>query len=115
MFNIRIIIEKLRYQNMPLYRCFIDYAKALILTVYKAMGSCGTRWTDWIPCPHYPTGGEYLQKKQESVVGDMVQHRAWSGARLRDITRGQDYKRFSSMDWCSTHNLCSEMTYLCIV
>ena len=25
-------------------------------------------------------------------------------------TRGQDYKRFSSMDWCSTHNLCSEMT-----
>ena len=23
---------------------------------------------------------------------------------------GQDYKRFSSMDWCSTHNLCSEMT-----
>ena len=24
--------------------------------------------------------------------------------------RGQDYKRFSSMDWCSTHNLCSEMT-----
>ena len=25
-------------------------------------------------------------------------------------TLGQDYKRFSSMDWCSTHNLCSEMT-----
>ena len=25
-------------------------------------------------------------------------------------TWGQDYKRFSSMDWCSTHNLCSEMT-----
>ena len=23
---------------------------------------------------------------------------------------GQDYKRFSSMDWCSTHNMCSEMT-----
>ena len=23
---------------------------------------------------------------------------------------GQDYKRFSSMDWCSTHTLCSEMT-----
>ena len=22
-------------------------------------------------------------------------------------TLGQDYKRFSSMDWCSTHNLCS--------
>ena len=22
----------------------------------------------------------------------------------------QDYKRFSGMDWCSTHNLCSEMT-----
>ena len=26
------------------------------------------------------------------------------------ITRGQDYKRFSSMSRCSTHNLCSEMT-----
>ena len=25
-------------------------------------------------------------------------------------TRGQDYKRFSSMSRCSTHNLCSEMT-----
>ena len=25
-------------------------------------------------------------------------------------TRGQDYKEISSMDWCSTHNLCSEMT-----
>ena len=24
--------------------------------------------------------------------------------------RGQDYKRFSSMSRCSTHNLCSEMT-----
>ena len=23
---------------------------------------------------------------------------------------GQDYKRFSSMSRCSTHNLCSEMT-----
>ena len=29
---------------------------------------------------------------------------------LLQCTRGQDYKRFSSMDWCSTHNLCSEMT-----
>ena len=29
--------------------------------------------------------------------------------------RGQDYKRFSSMSRCSTHNLCSEMTYLRIV
>ena len=26
------------------------------------------------------------------------------------LTRGQDYKRFSSMSRCSTHNLCSEMT-----
>ena len=26
------------------------------------------------------------------------------------VTRGQDYKRFSSMSRCSTHNLCSEMT-----
>ena len=26
------------------------------------------------------------------------------------ITRGHDYKRFSSMSRCSTHNLCSEMT-----
>ena len=25
-------------------------------------------------------------------------------------TRGQDYKHFSSMSRCSTHNLCSEMT-----
>ena len=23
---------------------------------------------------------------------------------------GQDYKEISSMDWCSTDNLCSEMT-----
>ena len=29
---------------------------------------------------------------------------------LTEETRCQDYKRFSSMDWCSTHNLCSEMT-----
>ena len=28
---------------------------------------------------------------------------------------GQDYKRFSSMSRCSTHNLCSEMTSLRIV
>ena len=26
------------------------------------------------------------------------------------LTKGQDYKRFSSMARCSTHNLCSEMT-----
>ena len=26
------------------------------------------------------------------------------------VTGGQDYKRFSSMSRCSTHNLCSEMT-----
>ena len=26
------------------------------------------------------------------------------------LARGQDYKRFSSMSRCSTHNLCSEMT-----
>ena len=26
--NIRIIIEKCREQNIPLYMCFIDYAKA---------------------------------------------------------------------------------------
>ena len=26
------------------------------------------------------------------------------------VSRGQDYKRFSSMSRCSTHNLCSEMT-----
>ena len=26
------------------------------------------------------------------------------------MIRGQDYKRFSSMSRCSTHNLCSEMT-----
>ena len=29
---------------------------------------------------------------------------------VKKQSRGQDYKRFSSMDWCSTHNLCSEMT-----
>ena len=31
---------------------------------------------------------------------------------LEDVgeTGGQDYKRFSSMSRCSTHNLCSEMT-----
>ena len=26
--NIRIMIEKCRDQNMPLYRCFIEFAKA---------------------------------------------------------------------------------------
>ena len=26
------------------------------------------------------------------------------------VTWGQDYKHFSSMSRCSTHNLCSEMT-----
>ena len=31
------------------------------------------------------------------------------------LARGQDYKRFSSMSRCSTHNLCSEMTQLRIV
>ena len=29
---------------------------------------------------------------------------------IKKWTRGQDYKRFSSMSRCSTHNLCSEMT-----
>ena len=29
---------------------------------------------------------------------------------LASLSRGQDYKRFSSMSRCSTHNLCSEMT-----
>ena len=29
---------------------------------------------------------------------------------LSKLRRGQDYKRFSSMSRCSTHNLCSEMT-----
>ena len=33
--NIRIIIEKCRDQNIPLYMCFIDYA--------KAFDCCGTR------------------------------------------------------------------------
>ena len=34
-----------------------------------------------------------------------------TAAKLYDYcTRGQDYKRFSSMSRCSTHNRCSEMT-----
>ena len=39
-----------------------------------------------------------------------VQRRVDSSQSRGVGTRGQDYKRFSSMDWCSTHNLCSEMT-----
>ena len=31
-------------------------------------------------------------------------------SRLVQVTLGEDYKRFSSMSRCSTHNLCSEMT-----
>ena len=27
-----------------------------------------------------------------------------------DTIRGQDYKEISIMDWCSTHNLSSDMT-----
>ncbi len=42
------------------------------------------------------------------------------GEKLKNVDskkerRGQDYKRFSSMSRCSTHNLCSEMTLLRIV
>ena len=29
---------------------------------------------------------------------------------VADTIRAQDYKEISSMDWCSTHNLFSEMT-----
>ena len=31
-------------------------------------------------------------------------------SKRENVSRGQDYKRFSSMSRCSTHNLCSEMT-----
>ena len=36
--------------------------------------------------------------------------RPLAGSQRSSDTSGQDYKRFSSMSRCSTHNLCSEMT-----
>ena len=58
--NIRIIIEKCRDQNISLYMCFIDYAKAFdcVSHPWKVVGHDGA---DGIPGPHYPTGSKSVQ------------------------------------------------------
>ena len=66
--NIRIIIEKCRHQNMPLYVCFIDYAKAF---------DCVTHRNLW----------DTMEQMGFPVRHRLDRNRAWSDARLHDITR----------------------------
>ena len=56
-------------------------------------------------CPLYSSDLHYTTTPCLALPWSLyiVRLRKWS-------TRGQDYKRFSSMSRCSTHNLCSEMT-----
>ena len=49
-------------------------------------------------------------KQIDSGVSSQGQGRADLIEHILDQNRSQDYKEISSMDWGSTHNLCSEMT-----
>ena len=50
------------------------------------------------------------RQEAEMEVAELKMLRFSLGVTRMDKIRGQDYKRFSSMSRCSTHNLCSEMT-----
>ena len=63
--NIRIIIEKCRDQNIPLYMCFIDYAKAFDCVNYRKLWD--TMEQMGFPA-HIIQLVANLHKEQESVV-----------------------------------------------
>ena len=85
---------------MPLYRCFIDYAKALILTVYvQQWEDVGHDGQIGFPVHIVQLVANTCSYKKTRIGGR--RHRAWSEARLRDITR--------------LYNTYSERIMLCVV
>ena len=72
----------------------------------------GGRWTIDTECGHVVVSVSLIRNGYEyGTVPDLCGTiHTESGHVVNSVSWGPDYKRFSSMDWCSTHNLCSEMT-----
>ena len=67
--NIRIIIEKCRDQNIPLYMCFIDYAKAFDWASHRKLWDTMEQMGS-----HYPTYSESVQRSRIGGPNDKRRH-----------------------------------------
>ena len=66
--NIRIIIEKCRDQNIPVYTCFIDYAKAFDCVSHRKLWD--TMEQMGFPVHIIQTGSEAVQRTRISGPND---------------------------------------------
>ena len=67
--NIRWIMEKSREFQKNIYFCFIDYAKALWITI-----NCGKFWKRWEYQTTWPASWEtYMQGRKQQLELDMEQ------------------------------------------